>query len=123
MKTEVSLNTFQDDMRSNFSYEGSQALFEYLNDLENFIPENNINFFPSSFNSIKNIEDINNDNLLIRNEVLSEKKDKKRIIITYPEAVSEKLISKKIIENKTQKISIGDKLSIEFINEHLIKFW
>ena len=33
----------------------------YLNDLENFIPENNINFFPSSFNSTKNVEDINND--------------------------------------------------------------
>ena len=72
----------------------------YLNDLETFIPENNIYFFPSSFNSIKNVEDINNDNLLIRNEVLSKKKDKKKIIITYPEAVSEKIISKKIIENQ-----------------------
>ena len=94
----------------------------YLNDLETFIPENNIYFFPSSFNSIKNVEDINNDNLLIRNEVLSKKKDKKKIIITYPEAVSEKIISKKIIENKTQKISIGDKLSIEFINEILFEY-
>ena len=36
-----------------------------------------------------------------------QKKDEKRIIITYPEAVSEKIISKKIIENKTQKISMG----------------
>ena len=31
MKAEVSLNTFQDDMKSNFSYEGSQALFDFLN--------------------------------------------------------------------------------------------
>ena len=80
----------------------------YLNDFETFIPNNNICFFPSSFNSIKNIEDINDENLLIRNEILSEKKYKKRIIITYPEAVSEKTISRKVIENKTQKISIGD---------------
>ena len=94
----------------------------YFNDLETFVPKNNINFFPSSFNSIKNIEDINNENLLIRNEVISEKKDKKRIIITYPEAVSEKIISKKNIENKTQKISIGDKLSIEFVNEILFEY-
>ena len=77
----------------------------YLNDLETFIPKNNINFFPSSFNSIKNIEDINNDNLLIRNEVLSEKKDKKRIIITYPEAVSEKIISKKLLKIKLKKLA------------------
>ena len=94
----------------------------YLNDLETFIPKNNIYFFPSSFNSIKNIENINNDNLLIRNDVLLEKKDKKRILITYPEAVLEKIISRKIIENKTQKISIGDKLSIEFINEVLFEY-
>jgi len=94
----------------------------YLHDLETFIPKNNIYFFPSSFNSFKNIEDINNENVLTRNEVLSEKKHKKRIIITYPEAVSEKIISKKIIENKTQKISKGDKLSIEFINEILFEY-
>ena len=94
----------------------------YLNDLETFIPRNNINFFPSSFNSVKNIEDINTSNLLIRNEILSDKKYKKRIIITYPEAVSEKVISKKIIENKTQKISTGDTLSIEFLNEILFDY-
>ena len=48
MKAEVSLNTFQDDMRSNLSYEGSEALFEYLNDLENDcgIP---INYDPIAF--------------------------------------------------------------------------
>ncbi len=94
----------------------------YLNDLETFIPRNNINFFPSSFNSVKNIEDINTNSLLIRNEILSDKKYKKRIIITYPEAVSEKVISKKIIENKTQKISTGDTLSIEFLNEILFDY-
>ena len=94
----------------------------YLNDLETFIPKNDVYFFPSSFNSIKNIEDVNTGSLLIRNELLSEKKNKKRIIITYPEAVSEKIISKNIIENKTQKISIGDKLSIEFLNEILFDY-
>ena len=94
----------------------------YLNDLETFIPKNKIYFFPSSFNSIKNTEDINTDKLLIRNEVLSEKKDKKKIIITYPEAVSEKIISKKIIKNKTLKISKGDNLSIEFVNEVLFEY-
>ncbi len=48
MKAEVSLDTFQNDMRSNFSYEGSKALFEYLNDLENDcgIP---INYDPIAF--------------------------------------------------------------------------
>jgi transcription-repair coupling factor (superfamily II helicase) len=94
----------------------------YLNDLETFIPKKNIYFFPSSFSSIKDFEDINNDNLLIRNEVLSKRKNNKKIIITYPDAVSEKIISKKIIENKTQKISKGDCLSIEFINEVLFEY-
>jgi transcription-repair coupling factor (superfamily II helicase) len=94
----------------------------YLNDLETFIPKKNIYFFPSSFSSIKDFEDINNDNLLIRNEVLSKRKNNKKIIITYPDAVSEKIISEKIIENKTQKISKGDCLSIEFINEVLFEY-
>tara|TARA_B100000575_G_scaffold267976_1_gene246525 strand:- start:8842 stop:12159 length:3318 start_codon:yes stop_codon:yes gene_type:complete len=94
----------------------------YLNDLETFIPKNNIYFFPSSFNSIKNIEDINTSSLLTRNQVLSKNKHKKRIIITYPEAISEKIISKNIIENKTKKISTGDKISIEFLNEILFDY-
>ncbi len=34
MKQEVDLWTFQDDMKSNFSFKGSESLFNYLNELE-----------------------------------------------------------------------------------------
>ena len=34
MNQEVSLNTFQNDMKSNFSYKGSEVLYNYLNDIE-----------------------------------------------------------------------------------------
>jgi len=48
MKAEVSLNTFQDDMKSNFSYEGSQALFDFLNQMEDDF-NHPINYDPISF--------------------------------------------------------------------------
>ena len=81
MKAEVSLNTFQDDMRSNFSYEGSEALFEYLNDLENDcgIP---INYDPIAFrceyNEYDNLKEVQDDYEGI--ETIDDLRDKTTVI-------------------------------------------
>ena len=81
IKVEVSLNTFQDDMKSNFSYEGSKALFEYLNDLEDDcgIP---INYDPIAFrckyNEYNNLKEVQDDYEGI--ETIDDLRDKTTVI-------------------------------------------
>jgi transcription-repair coupling factor (superfamily II helicase) len=45
-----------------------------------------------------------------------------KIIVTYPEALAEKVIDRQALEKNTLEISVGNKLSIEFINEFLIEY-
>jgi len=48
MKKEVNLWTFQDDMKSNFSFKGSESLFNYLNELEDDC-DKIVNYDPIAF--------------------------------------------------------------------------
>ncbi|SMO39423.1 transcription-repair coupling factor [Solitalea koreensis] len=96
----------------------------FLNDLENIGKKTGL-LFPASYK--KSFEFINNDpgNVLLRAEVLNEIKSKttpSQTIVTYPEALAEKVISRETLEKNTLNISVGDKLSIDFINEFLIDY-
>jgi transcription-repair coupling factor (superfamily II helicase) len=42
--------------------------------------------------------------------------------VSYPEAVFEKVVTKKELEKNTLKISVGDQVSIDFINEVLFEY-
>ncbi|MDQ3190158.1 MAG: transcription-repair coupling factor [Bacteroidota bacterium] len=91
----------------------------FLNDLENLLGEQSVVFFPSSYRKAYQIEDIDNANILLRAEVLNKinKAKKGFIIVTYPEALTEKVVTKKHLESNTFEISRGNNLSLEFLNE------
>jgi transcription-repair coupling factor (superfamily II helicase) len=60
----------------------------------------------------------------LRSEVLNRINSRKKpvIIVSYPEALFEKVVTKKELEKNTLKISVGDHLSIDFINEVLFEY-
>ncbi|HMK06554.1 MAG TPA: transcription-repair coupling factor, partial [Flavobacterium sp.] len=70
------------------------------------------------------IEDTDNANVLLRAEVLNRINSRKKpaIIVTYPEALFEKVVTKKELEKNTLKVAVGDQISIEFINEVLFEY-
>ncbi|HET6243475.1 MAG: transcription-repair coupling factor [Bacteroidetes bacterium] len=90
-----------------------------LNDLENILGEQTVVFFPSSYRKAYQVESTDNANILLRAEVLNRiNKAKKRfIIVTYPEALTEKVVTKKHLESNTFEISRASQLSLEFLNE------
>ena len=45
-----------------------------------------------------------------------------KIVVTYPEAMAEKVIDRSALEKNTLEISLDDKLSIDFINEFLMEY-
>ena len=96
----------------------------FLSDLENLF-EKEILFFPSSFRKAFEFTQIDSSNVLQRAEVLNElnhSSEYGKIIVTYPEALAEKVIDRNALEKNTLEIAVGNKLSIDFINEFLIEY-
>ena len=96
----------------------------YLNDLEQMIGEQDVLFYPGSYRRPYQIEDTDNANVLLRAEVLNRINSRKKpaIIVSYPEALFEKVVTRKELDKNTLKVSVGDKVSIDFINEVLFEY-
>ena len=69
----------------------------FFNDLEQFIPKNDLLFYPGSYRRPYQIEETDNANVLMRAEVLSRLNSRKKAscMVTYPNAIFEKVITKK----------------------------
>jgi transcription-repair coupling factor (superfamily II helicase) len=96
----------------------------YLNDLEQMIGEEDVLFYPGSYRRPYQIEDTDNANVLLRAEVLNRINSRKKpaIIVTYPEALFEKVVTRKELDKNTLKVAVGDQISIDFINEVLFEY-
>jgi transcription-repair coupling factor (superfamily II helicase) len=96
----------------------------YLNDLEQMIGENDVLFYPGSYRHPYQIEDTDNANVLLRAEVLNRinSLQKPAVIVTYPEALFEKVVTRKELDKNTLKVAVGDQISIDFINEVLFEY-
>ncbi|GMN10390.1 transcription-repair coupling factor [Croceitalea sp. MTPC9] len=96
----------------------------YLNDLEQLIGENDVLFYPGSYRRPYQIEETDNANVLLRAEVLNRINSRKKpaVIVTYPDALFEKVVTRKELDKNTLKIKLGDTLSLEFLNEVLFEY-
>jgi len=95
-----------------------------LNDLEELLGDKDVLFYPSSYRRPYQIEETDNANVLLRSEVLNRINSRKKpaIIVSYAEAIFEKVVTKKELEKNTLKIAVGEKVSIDFINEVLFEY-
>ncbi|GAB2700246.1 transcription-repair coupling factor [Mucilaginibacter koreensis] len=93
-------------------------------DLENLTGKE-VMLFPSSYRKAFEFTQPDSSNVLARAEVLNELNhatEYGQLIVTYPEAVAEKVIDRTALEKNTLEIAISNNLSIEFINEFLIDY-
>lgn len=94
----------------------------FHNDLLNFTADR-LCLFPSSYKKPYHYEEVENANILQRAETLTEvNKNERLIVITYPEALSEKVINKRSLVSNTFSISVGEQLDTAFISEMLISY-
>lgn len=96
----------------------------YLNDLEQLLGDKHVMFYPGSYRRPYQIEETDNANVLLRAEVLNRINSRKKpaLIVTYPEALFEKVVTRKELNKNTLKILVGDELSIDFVNELLFEY-
>lgn len=96
------------------------AYFHY--DLQNLLSGKEVLFFPTSYKRPYEFEEIENANVLMRAEILNRvnhKASSGEIIVTYPEALTEKVINKKSLLKNTFSAKVGEQIDIEFFSELL----
>src|SRR5690606_14085724 len=81
-------------------------------------------FYPSSYRRPYQIEETDNANVLMRAEVLNRLNTHKKpiLIVSYTEALFEKVITRKQLNQNTLKITVGDQITIDFVNEMLFEY-
>ncbi len=96
----------------------------YLNDLEHLIGEKDVLFYPGSYRRPYQIEETDNANVLLRAEVLNRINSRKKpaVIVTYPDALFEKVVTRKELDKNTLRIKLDDSLSLDFLNEVLFEY-
>ncbi len=96
----------------------------YLNDLEQLLGDKNVLFYPGSYRRPYQIEETDNANVLLRSEVLNRINSRRKpaVIVTYPTALFEKVVTKKELDKNTLKIKVGENVSPDFVNEVLFEY-
>ena len=95
-----------------FIFRDKEEASYFINDIENLL-ERKFLFFPSSYRRPYQIEETDNANILLRSEVLNKiNHTNNPIIVTYSEAISEKVISRKELKNQTIILSQDQNLKI-----------
>ncbi|HPT09180.1 MAG TPA: transcription-repair coupling factor [Bacteroidales bacterium] len=103
----------------------------FYNDLEQIngekefpLSEKRVLFFPSSVKHRFQGGVNDNQGLLSRTEVLNRLngKTRKMLIVTYPEALAEKVAGKKYLEKNTLKLSVGEQVNMDFILDLLVEY-
>ncbi|MGI9552969.1 MAG: transcription-repair coupling factor [Aurantibacter sp.] len=105
-------------------FEDKEEAAYYLNDLEQLIGEKDVLFYPGSYRRPYQIEETDNANVLLRAEVLNRINSRKRpaVIVTYPDALFEKVVTRKELNKNTLKIKLDDSISLDFLNEVLFEY-
>ena len=105
-------------------FDSKEEAAYYLNDFEMLLDEKQVLFYPGSYRRPYHVEETDNANVLLRAEVLNRinSQNKPAVIITYPEALFEKVVSRTQLEKSIFKVSIGETLNLDFFNEVLFEY-
>ncbi len=114
----------QSDLPFLLIFKDKEEAAYYLNDLEQLVGDQDVLFYPGSYRRPYQIEETDNANVLLRAEVLNRINSRKKpaIIVSYAEALFEKVVTRKELEKNTLKVTVGDQVSIDFINEVLFEY-
>ena len=103
----------------------------FYNDLESLLNERGMDyskkqvlFYPTSYKRPYEPEKADNTYILSRTEVLQRvsTSERKTLIVSYPEALSEKVFTRKLLAKNTFKIKVGDKINLDFLTDLLYEY-
>jgi transcription-repair coupling factor (superfamily II helicase) len=105
--------------------EGKEEAQYFINDLQSLMGDAAVILFPMSHKKPYVWEEVDNANVLMRAEVLnvlSNYSGQTLVIVSYPEAMTEKVINRKSLVKNTLSIRVGDKIDRNFVAETLNEY-
>lgn len=108
-----------------FVLEEKEEAAYFHNDLQNLLSHKEVLFFPTSYKRPYQFEETENANILMRAEILNKinhKSTQGELIVTYPEALTEKVINKRSLLANTFSASVGEKVDVSFLSDLLITY-
>jgi transcription-repair coupling factor (superfamily II helicase) len=97
----------------------------FHNDLQNLVPEKEILLYPSSYKKPYDVQETDNANVLFRAEILNRINHKDsygELIVTYPEALTEKVINKRSLLSNTITLKTGTKTNLKKLIERFTTY-
>ena len=108
-----------------FILDDKETAAYFLNDLQQLIGDtHNVLFFPRSARVPYQEEVTENANIAMRAEVLNEinRHGKGLAIVTFGEAIAERVISKRELSEQTFALALGEKYTMDFLDEVFIEY-
>ncbi len=96
----------------------------FYNDLVQILTDENVLFFPSSYKKTIRLSQLDSSNEILRTEALNRLSNSSKpvFMVSYPEAMTQKVMSAEGFKSKTLKIKQGQTLAIEELTEVLNEF-
>ena len=92
----------------------------FQNDLQNLLGSTEVLFYPTSYKRPYHYEEVDNANVLMRGEILNKLSAGRNTpvqIVTYPEALFEKVINKRSLKANTFSVKVGKSSILHFLTE------
>ena len=105
-----------------FILEDAEEAAYFHNDIENLLDPIDLFYFPTSFKSNKNFRVQSSSHVMLRTEMLTRLATggNKKIIITYPEALMEKVVQATTLAGHIILIKVNDRLDTDALMERLV---
>ena len=97
----------------------------FYHDLVQILGEQQVLFFPSSYRRAVKFGQRDAANEILRTEVLAKVTSMGAVapmLVTYPEAIAERVVSKKTLDDRTLQLRVGEQVGIDFVEQTLLAF-
>ncbi|MDD2285576.1 MAG: transcription-repair coupling factor [Paludibacter sp.] len=103
--------------------DADEAAYTY-HDIKNCLDEFDVFFFPSSFKKAIKLSQLDASNEVLRTEVLNRlaNHDSPCVVVTYPEALFQKVVSAHGMQTRMLKLKKGESISIDFLAEMFTEY-
>jgi transcription-repair coupling factor (superfamily II helicase) len=108
-----------------FILENKEEAAYFENDLKTLLPKKDVLFFADSFKKPGNLDEINKANVLLRAETVARllaSHTSGELVVTYPEALFEKVVNANALEKNTLHIAVNEQFDTHWATELLTTY-
>jgi transcription-repair coupling factor (superfamily II helicase) len=119
----AALGSIQRQSRLIILAEREEAAY-FHNDLAHLLGDDHVYFFPSTYKRAIRMQQVDKDNVLMRTEVLNKlaTPNVKPLVVTYPEALLERVVSRKELQAHTLHVKPGEQIDMDFMVDLLQQY-